>query len=488
MSIAIFTRSRSFIEAKLNKLAGLSVDTSSWGRGSINRRILAAAGTVARLIILVKAASLAKEMLIARKFGAGDVLDAFYIALLLPGFISAVIDGSFNVAFIPTYIEAREREPGATAARLFANIAAFNIALLALLALLLAGSQRWLLPILGSGFTPQKLALARPLFFVFLGSMPLTGLAALWRAALNAHDCFALATLAPIANPIAIVILLLAAGGPWGIYALVAGWVLGTFAELAIASYGLRLLEVPLLPRWYGMDQWSRRVLWQYAPTVTGALLMGASAFIDPAMAAMLGSGSVSALNYAYKLPALVLSVGLTSISTAVLPSFSRLSANESWDEMRRVLRSYSGLLALMTIPLTGLLIVLSKPLVRLFFEGGAFTAADTVLVARVQIMFCLEIPFYSVALLHVRAISSLKLNYLIMWGTFISVSANVVLNVIFMRIIGLPGIALSTSAVYAINCGYVRLMLSRALRQREMAQSAAPIPVKMVPSESAAE
>ena len=304
------------------------------------------------------------------------------------------------------YTSKREREAGATANRLFSNIAVFNIAALALVAAVLAALQRWLLPILGSSFGPQKLALARPLFFVFLTSMSLTGLSVLWRAALNAHECFTRTSIAPIAHPIAIVSLLLAVGHTWGIYALAAGLVLGTVGELAIAGCGLWQLGVPLIPRWYGIDSWTRRVLWQYAPTVTDALLMGGATLVDPAMAAMLGSGSVSALNYGYKLPALVLNIGLSSLSTAVLPSFSRLSANENWREMRRVLLSYSVLLALVTIPLTGLLIVLSRSLVSLFFQGGAFTAADTHLVARVQMMFCLEIPFYSVAILYVRAIS----------------------------------------------------------------------------------
>lgn len=381
------------------------------------------------------------------------------------------------------YTSKREREAGATANRLFSNIAVFNIAALALVAAVLAALQRWLLPILGSSFGPQKLALARPLFFVFLTSMSLTGLSVLWRAALNAHECFTRTSIAPIAHPIAIVSLLLAVGHTWGIYALAAGLVLGTVGELAIAGCGLWQLGVPLIPRWYGIDSWTRRVLWQYAPTVTDALLMGGATLVDPAMAAMLGSGSVSALNYGYKLPALVLNIGLSSLSTAVLPSFSRLSANENWREMRRVLLSYSVLLALVTIPLTGLLIVLSRSLVSLFFQGGAFTAADTHLVARVQMMFCLEIPFYSVAILYVRAISSLKRNYLIMWGTPISVFANVALNILFMRIIGLPGIALSTSMVYAISCGYLCLMLFRALRQNERANNA-PVAPQMVPSE----
>lgn len=484
MSSAIFARVRTFIEPKLNRLAGSPDDANVWGGGSVNRRILSAATTVARLVILVKAASLAKEMLIARKFGASDALDAFYIALLLPSFLGAVVDSSFNSAFIPLYIEARENENSTVANRLFSTIAVFNIAALALVGALLAGLQKWLLPIIGSGFGPQKLALARPLFFVFLISMSLVGLSVLWRAALNAHECFTLTSIAPISNPIAIVIMLMAVGQTWGIYALAAGSVLGTVGELAIGGYGLWRLGVPLVPRWYGIDSWTRRVLWQYTPSVTGALLMGGTTLVDPAMAAMLGSGSVSALSYAYKLPALVLSIGLSSLSAAILPSFSRLSATENWGEMRRVLLSYTYLLALVTIPLTGLLIVLSKPLVSLFFQSGMFSAHDTEMVARVQTMFCLGIPFYSIAILYVRAISSLKRNHLIMWGTLISVSANVGLNILFMGIMGLPGIALSTSVVLTVSCVYLSIVLFRTLRQNECASDAAPIPLQMASSE----
>ena len=488
MSIAIIRRARTFLEPKLNRLAGSPEDTNTWSSASVNRQILSAATTIVKLVILVKAASLAKEMLIARKFGTGDDLDAFYIALLLPSFLGSVVDGSFNAAFIPIYIEAREKEHGVAASRLFSNIAVFNIAALALIAAVLAGSQRWLLPILGSGFGPQKLALARVLFFVFLSSMSLAGLSALWRAALNAHDCFTLSSLAPISNPIGIVTLLLI-GHTWGIYALAAGSVLGTVGELAIAGYGLRLLGIPLLPRWYGIDSWMRRVLWQYAPTVAGALVLGCgTTLVDPAMAAMLGSGSVSALNYAYKLPALVLAIGLSSLSTAILPSFSRLSAKENWGEMRRVLLTYTGLLALVTIPLTGLLIVLSKALVLVFFQGGAFTAADTHLVTHAQMMFCLEIPFCTVGILYVRALSAIKRNDVLMWGTLINVFSNVVLNILFMRILGLPGIALSTSAVMVISCVYLWIMLLRSLRQNESASNAVPIALQMVPFESSAD
>jgi hypothetical protein len=68
------------------------------------------------------------------------------------------------------------------------------------------------------------------------------------------------------------------------------------------------------------------------------------------------------------------------------------------------------------------------------------------------------------------------------MWGTLISVSANVGLNLFFMKIIGVPGIALSTSVVLAVSCVYLSIVLFRTLRQNERASEPVPIPVEMVP------
>ena len=56
---------------------------------SVNGRIFTAAVIIAALASVVKVVSLAKEMLIARIFGAGDALDAFYVAILLPSFSAA---------------------------------------------------------------------------------------------------------------------------------------------------------------------------------------------------------------------------------------------------------------------------------------------------------------------------------------------------------------------------------------------------------------
>src|SRR5216684_3101795 len=282
---------------------------------SVNGRIFTAAIIIAALASLVKVVSLAKEMLIARVFGAGDALDAFYVALLLPGFLSSIMVNSFGPAFVPTYIQVRETDGDLAAQRLFSSVAAFNLAALLGLLLFLALTAQWLLPIIGSGFGPEKLALTRTLFFVSLALLLVTGFSTLWRAMLNARECFALTAVAPIMNPVIILIAIMTSSSSRRIYALALGTVFGAVGELVTAGYGLWRCRIPLIPRWYGLTGPVRQVLRQATPAAAGAVLMGSTTLVDQSMAAMLGSGSVAALNYANKMTPLLLSIGVCSLA-----------------------------------------------------------------------------------------------------------------------------------------------------------------------------
>jgi putative peptidoglycan lipid II flippase len=440
---------------------------------SVNGRIFTAVIVIAALASLVKGVSLAKEIFIARIFGAGDALDAFYVAFLLPGFLAGIMS-SLGSAFVPTYIQVRETEGDLAAQRLFSSVAAVNLVVLVGLSMFLALTARWLLPIVGSGFGAEKLALTRTLLFILLGLLSVSGLSMLWRSVLNARECFALTALAPITYPVIVLIAIVAIGGSRRIYALALGTVFGIVGELTIAGFGLWHRGISIIPRWYGLTGPVRQVLWQAAPVAAGAVLMGSTTLVDQSMAAMLGSGSVASLNYANKLTSLLLSIGVTSLATAVLPSFSRLSANQDWTGLRHVLNTYTNLIALVTVPLTAVLIIFSEPIIVTFFQGGAFTERDAHLVARVQSLLFLQLPFYAVGNLYVSAISSLRRNQILMWGTTIAISVNVLLNLLFMRILGLPGIALSTSGVYLVNLFYLRFMLIRALREHEATEAKA--------------
>jgi putative peptidoglycan lipid II flippase len=434
---------------------------------TINGRILAATFTVAAMTAVVKAAAMLKDIVLAHRFGAGDALDAFYVALLLPNFLSSTVGESFGASFIPVYMELRETEGNAVAQRLLSTLTCCSLVIFLGLAVALGLFGGSVLPLMGSGFDPAKIALAKTLSVPLLIGLGLCGVNALSHAALNTHNQFGISGVAPIMTPV-LIIATLAFGSQWGVYAVAIGTCLGGVADLILCWLALRHLGISLGPRWYGLSPALRKVFGQFAPLLAGGLLMGSATVVDQAMAGMLSQGSVTALNYATKLLTLPMWIGVHSLSVAVFPSLSQLSARSDWAGMRHVLRTYARLILLVSVPITFVLVRYSEPLVALIFKGGVFTEHDVRLVARVQMLLSLQLPFYALAILWVRALSALKHSHILMWGTVINVIANALLNILFMRILGLPGIALSTSIVYVISCGFLWLKLERLLKSHE--------------------
>ena len=125
---------------------------------STNRRIFAAFVTVGFVTLLVKLAAAGKELVVAYQFGTSDDLDAFLIAYLVPSLATTVVAGSIVPAFIPTYVEVRERYGPEQANELLGTILFNAIIFFFLVCTVLAVSISHLLPILGSGFGDAKLA------------------------------------------------------------------------------------------------------------------------------------------------------------------------------------------------------------------------------------------------------------------------------------------------------------------------------------------
>ena len=69
--------------------------------------MLAAARTVVAFGILLQFAGFARLLFIADYFGAGAVLDAYYLGLVIPTFLTAVSACTIQTAFVPADIGAK---------------------------------------------------------------------------------------------------------------------------------------------------------------------------------------------------------------------------------------------------------------------------------------------------------------------------------------------------------------------------------------------
>lgn len=126
---------------------------------TINQKIFRATTAVAPFSLFTGLTSMVKELLVARYFSRGDVLDAFLIAYLLPSFLVNLVASLFHSAVIPTFIQVRETDGREVAQRLFSGVMVWSLSLLLGVSILLAVLAPYFLPIIERA-SPERQAVA----------------------------------------------------------------------------------------------------------------------------------------------------------------------------------------------------------------------------------------------------------------------------------------------------------------------------------------
>jgi putative peptidoglycan lipid II flippase len=434
----------------------------------VNRRILRAAASVGVAGILVKLVATLKEVAVAGVYGRSDAMDAFLVAALIPTLLVNLVAESMNQALVPTLIRVREREGRESAERLFASCTLWLCLLLATASVLILLTSHAFFPLLAAEFPPAKLALSRQLFYALVPIVLMTGIATHCTAVLNSFERFVLPALAPVVISLSIIVGALGFGARFGIVAMVWATLFGSLAHVVLvvgmmARHGYRFRL-----RWYGMTEPVREVGRQYGPVLLSGVVSSGGLLVDQAMAAMLVSGSVAALAYANRFVSVVLTLFAGAISTAIIPYFSQMVAHSDWRGCRASVHYWLRRTALVSVPVALMLIAGARPLVRIFFEHGAFHAADTEVVTRVLRMYALQIPFYIVSRVDYRLLVALRRTDLIFWCGTINLALDVLLNLLFMRWLGVAGIALATSVWTLSTFLFLRFWAHRLLALAE--------------------
>jgi len=424
-------------------------------------RMLADTVTVGGWTSVAKLAGAVKLILAARLFGAGDAMDAYLIAFLLPSFFIDMLASPLDSALIPTLIELREKHGKEAAEQLYRSTLAAAGAGLLLAAGVVAAASALLLPLVASSFPPDKLAHTRALLLLMIAVVPLSGLSSTWRAVLNSEHQFGYSAAVPAITPLVSICALLTAGKQYGVVALAAGTLIGGTLEAILAGVCVKRMGYPIIPRWAGASPALRQVAAQYGPLVAITLVMTGSALVDQSLAARLGSGSVAALSYGTRLLGVLVVIGPTAMGTAVLPHISATAVLAEPAALRKTLTRYGVFVLAVILPVTAGFIYFSEPIIRVLFQKGAFDAAATHLVSTVQKAALLQLPIAVLLALEIRVSSARKANRLLYRVAGLSLLLTIVLDVLFMRWWGVVGIALAGFGTRLVSSLYLSCKFS---------------------------
>jgi putative peptidoglycan lipid II flippase len=424
-------------------------------------RMLADTVTVGGWTAAVKVAGAVKVILAARLFGAGDAMDAFLVAFLLPAFFIDMLAGPIDAALIPALIELRQKQGKAAAEALYLNVLAAAGAAFVTAAVLAAALSGIVLPLLAPSFGADKLALTGRLLLVMIVVVPWSSLSATWRAVLNSEHRFAYAAAVPLITPVASIVALLGGGKRFGVIALAIATLAGGTFEAIASGIGVKRAGYAMVPRWAGVTASLRQVADQYAPLVAVTLVMTGTSLVDQAMAARLGSGSVATLNYGTRLLGVLMVIGPTAVGTAVLPHISVGAMLSDPRALRKTLRTYGLAILAVVLPATAGLMYFSEPIIRVLFQQGAFSQAATHLVSTVQRASLLQLPIAVLLALEIRLTSALKANRLLYRVAGLSLALTLALDYAFMLWWGVVGIALAGFAIRLVSSLYLSCKIS---------------------------
>jgi putative peptidoglycan lipid II flippase len=443
-------------------------------RASIaNRTIFRAFVSVSAAAIIVKLVATAKEIGVASVYGRSDAMDAFLAAALIPSLLVNLISESMNQALVPTLVRVREQEGRERAQRLLSSSMFAMCLLLGAATAVMALAAHGFFPLIASHFPPVKLSLAIHLFYGLLPIVLITGVATNCTAVLNTLDRFALPALAPAVISISVASGALFLGGRFGIWAMVYATLAGSLLHAIIVGAMMHTQGYRFQLHWYGMTDATRRVAGQYGPILLSSVVASGGLLVDQSMAAMLPSGSVSALVYANRFVSVVLSLLAGAISTAIVPYLSRMIAHRDWSACRHTLRAWVRLTALISVPIVALLIAFAHPLVRVALEHGRFGPGDTAAVASVIALYAIQIPFFVASRVYYRFLVAMCRTDLILYCGILNLALDIVLNLVLMRWLGVAGIALATS-LWTVSTLFYCWYWSRRLLARTASTEAA--------------
>ena len=406
--------------------------------------------TVSAFTTLAKFMGAVKAVVLARVFGSGAALDSYLLAFLAPSFLADVFCGSLVPVLIPKLIELECWEGQAKAVDLYGRVLRRSFRLSCGAAAVLATGAA-IVATFGAGSARLNLHLIGLLILLMTPILPLSAVANVWRAVLNSQRRFVVPALTVTLTPAVIIVFILLAGKSGGVWILAAGTSLASLAEVVVLGMGLRSAGFPILPprRQRDFSLLEFRNEYGYLAAVTA--MSAGTAFIGQSMAAALGIGNVSLLNYGTRLAGVLIAIGPAALSVTILPRFSRMVAARDWERLKQSLWRILSVSVLVAGVGAALLIVFSIPIVRLTLQRGAFTAADTRVVASVQAYSLLQLPFIVGITILMRILSALKANYALLPFSSAALVLSTALNYALMTRYGVAGIALATSLAQAL-------------------------------------
>lgn len=428
---------------------------------SSKKTIAGSAAAVGIAVMCSRILGLVREQVFAGLFGAGYTYDSFVVAFRIPNLLRDLFgEGALSAAFVTVFSAYDAKRSENDTWRLASNVLTFLFILLSIISIFGIYFADTLVTLLAPDFdlVSGKIELTEKLTQIMLPFLVFISLSAVVMGILNTKGRFFIPSLASsffnlgsIIGGTTLAFTLPHFGQP-AIVGMAIGTLIGGGMQLAIQLPSLRGTGFRYRPVLDLKDPGLHRILKLMIPATIGLSATQINIFINTNFAASCAEGSVSWLYYAFRLVQLPIGVFGVALAIAMLPVLAKQAANKDILQMKETMVSALTMVFALTVPATAGLIILSEPIIRLIFEHGAFTPADTVQTAKTLSLYAVGLFAYSANKILVPAFYALDKTKYPVIASFLAIVLNIVIVTLTIDRFQHLSIALSTSCTMFFN------------------------------------
>lgn len=423
----------------------------------------AAASALALGALASKLLGFGRDAVFAAVFGAGREIDAFLVAQSVPNIAITLLSSAVATASIPVLTGLIANSQHERAARTFGALITLSTSVVAVACLGMALIAEELVALLAPGFDQPQIEFTAHLTRILLAAGAFVAATSLLSAFLQAHGRFALTALVGIPFNLVMIAAALVFGDSGGVASIAVGFVIGSALRVLVLLPGLRSLDLRWRPILGRDDEHLRSVLRLVPALVVGYAIADVNGLVDRLVGSQQETGTISALNYAYRLVRLPYALIVVALVQALYPSFGGAVATEDRARFGELVTKGLQVMTIALAPVSVLLFVLREPVIDFVYGRGSFDESDTALTSAALAGYSFGLITLALREVVSRGLFSLRDTRTPTLIALIGMVANGIGDIVLGRALGAFGLALTTTLSFSL----IFFLTARALGRR---------------------
>lgn len=410
-------------------------------------------------MVFTKCSSFFVNMALTWKYGAGIISDAIIVATSIPTIIFAGLIASVAMCFVPLYKEIENTGRG-DGNRMTSNVFNGLSIIVFLVCVLIFARPQLFIRLLANGMSEEAMLLAADIARGVAVACVFSAGTGVLQGFLQANGKFRMVSISSLPVNVVLMLCIIMSSSQS-----VAGWIsIGVIAAYAL-QIGLFFVESQRTGfKWKAVcdikDRYCRRLLIAVVPLLISTLIYDVNAVIDKNFASFLEAGSISVLEYGFKVAGAAQGLLAYPVTTILYTKLADDSSRGDIESLNHTLSlGIEHLTRIMVPAITGMMLT-SRWITEVLFGRGNFDEYAIMRTSGCMILYLVGMYAVAYRAMMEKAFYSMGMTMVTLSNGIVTVAVNVLMDFIGYRIWGCYGLALATSISMIVSALYMWFVL----------------------------